>query len=530
MVRSIVTTRDRVMPEQTTEVSDTSNSIEYGIVFYTDGGARPTNPGNIGWGSHGYRYTTEPSKRGTGLQKYHITNKGYIKEADKHLLKDGTKPVTPTKYFNFFGNELEPNTNNAAEVDAMYHSLAYVKQHENDVHKIQVYTDSEYLRRGITEWVDTWERRDWCRHDGTPIPNQHNWKRLKSLKDDLHQSGKDIQVTWVKGHAENFGNEKADKLATLGVLYAMDGQHRKHNDVSDSQGYWKSDANRHPFLAFRSLFFNSDSRYNIQGKYYLAEAETIGRRLPHAAYAVIKLKTPEKVIETLRNKQSKVAADVPLVVEMHLDKVYHKDVQPILEEHGEVAASPRVKGFDLEFIDREFITNAVNPVGHSLRAIEFFTLLEETLDAYTTVEHNKAYEITDQDPAILQSRRIVFHDITDRFFTREEVMKKKELTTVYKLHKDFSSGSDTMKFVKIDVQLEVNGVPRVVTIPLGIGLDILPRNNMKRLEPLSPKVTLATWRDSELAIRFATIISCADGVGIWANYFANQLFLDADVK
>jgi hypothetical protein len=65
-----------------------------------------------------------------------------------------------------------------------------------------------------------------------------------------------------------------------------------------------------------------------------------------------------------------------------------------------------------------------------------------------------------------------------------------------------------------------------VELPVLFGLDIPPRNNLKKLEEHEPKIYLITWRDSERTLRYAFIIECKTGIGIWSNYFADRIFLN----
>jgi ribonuclease HI len=80
---------------------------------------------------------------------------------------------------------------------------------------IVIYTDSEYVRKGMTEWISGWQRRGWKTADGKPVKNADLWQRLEALR-KLHT----VEWRWVKGHAGDPGNERADALANKGVLVA----------------------------------------------------------------------------------------------------------------------------------------------------------------------------------------------------------------------------------------------------------------------------------------------------------------------
>ncbi len=78
--------------------------------------------------------------------------------------------------------------------------------------KVVLYTDSEYLRRGITEWLLQWKSRSWKTASRKPVKNVDLWKRL-----DKAASTHTIDWHWVKGHSGDKGNERADQLANGAV-------------------------------------------------------------------------------------------------------------------------------------------------------------------------------------------------------------------------------------------------------------------------------------------------------------------------
>ncbi|MFN3915707.1 MAG: ribonuclease HI [Aquabacterium sp.] len=99
-------------------------------------------------------------------------------------------------------------TNNRMELTAVIEGLASLKR----TCQVVIYTDSEYVRKGITEWITNWKRRGWKTADNKPVKNVDLWQRLDSLAAQ-HQ----VTWRWVKGHAGDPGNEKADALANQGA-------------------------------------------------------------------------------------------------------------------------------------------------------------------------------------------------------------------------------------------------------------------------------------------------------------------------
>lgn len=108
------------------------------------------------------------------------------------------------------GGELD-TTNNRMEMTAVIEALKALKR----PCKIMLHIDSQYVQKGITEWMDGWLRRDWKTADKKPVKNVDLWQELNQLV-ALH----DITWKWVKGHAGDPGNERADALANEGVIMA----------------------------------------------------------------------------------------------------------------------------------------------------------------------------------------------------------------------------------------------------------------------------------------------------------------------
>ena len=78
--------------------------------------------------------------------------------------------------------------------------------------KVRLHTDSQYVQKGITEWISGWKARGWRTAAKDPVKNVDLWKRLDEVVRTHH-----IDWVWVKGHAGHDGNERADALANKGV-------------------------------------------------------------------------------------------------------------------------------------------------------------------------------------------------------------------------------------------------------------------------------------------------------------------------
>lgn len=136
------------------------------VIIYTDGGCDP-NPGVGGWGA---------------VLMYN------------HHRKE------------LSGGAMQ-STNNRMELTAAIEALASLKRPCT----VELHTDSEYVQKGITQWLPAWKRNDW-RRKGGPIKNLDLWKRL-----DEEAARHDIKWAWVRGHAGVEENERCDELAAMEI-------------------------------------------------------------------------------------------------------------------------------------------------------------------------------------------------------------------------------------------------------------------------------------------------------------------------
>lgn len=137
------------------------------VQIYTDGACKG-NPGVGGWGA-------------------------YLHYADQEQELFGGEPTT---------------TNNRMELLAAIRALEALKRPCT----VHLHTDSQYVQKGISEWLPGWKARNWRTANKKPVKNDDLWKQL----DQLTQQH-DIKWFWVRGHSGNAGNERADQLANRGV-------------------------------------------------------------------------------------------------------------------------------------------------------------------------------------------------------------------------------------------------------------------------------------------------------------------------
>lgn len=106
-----------------------------------------------------------------------------------------------------FGGETN-TTNNRMELLAVIRALEAMPEKST----LRVFTDSQYVQKGITEWLDNWRRRGWKTAARKPVKNADLWQTLSALADQ-----RNVDWQWVRGHNGHAGNERADQLANRGV-------------------------------------------------------------------------------------------------------------------------------------------------------------------------------------------------------------------------------------------------------------------------------------------------------------------------
>jgi ribonuclease HI len=104
-------------------------------------------------------------------------------------------------------------TNNRMELQAVIAALEALSPEEAKREKIVVYTDSQYVQKGITLWLPEWKKRGWKTSDKKPVKNKDLWQRLEALAGLFP-----VSWVWVKGHSGNKYNERCDELTGIAIV------------------------------------------------------------------------------------------------------------------------------------------------------------------------------------------------------------------------------------------------------------------------------------------------------------------------
>jgi ribonuclease HI len=126
-------------------------------------------------------------------------------------------------------------TNNRMELRAAIEALEALKR----PCAVELYTDSQYLRDGITQWIHTWQRNGWRTGDKKPVKNQDLWRRLL-VAVERHQPAGGVEWCWLKGHAGDPRNERVDQLANLAALQVTDADPVDESQTATNLGLFNS--------------------------------------------------------------------------------------------------------------------------------------------------------------------------------------------------------------------------------------------------------------------------------------------------
>lgn len=492
-------------------------------VLYTDGGCMPPR-GPGGWGIHGYTFTLEAPKQGSGCPKANPEAGGYEMKAA------GKPSITVVEYVDFFGTLPDGSTNNIAELMAAIEAFTFVRNH--GLKAVTMHLDSQYVLKGMTEWHKGWESRGWMRPDGNEVPNRKLWEQLLALKREVEDAGVKTRYNWVKGHSGNLGNVLADSLATRAVSASMNNVVLNVRDLTPAKGYWNRDNDRNRLIYQAGWLFNthiSTENASKDGRtiYYTCDLqekiEYHGKPIANSCYSVMFLKHTDPVMELVRTYQNQVdRSTANSLMFGKLKHILHKDVYADILEYGDTFMTRgNQRRLDISLVGGVYqirqdddknskstntarhlpLTEELNPPRMAFRALEVLGTLESILEA--TLERKEG---------------MVYTDITDLLYVStpgKSASKTKLLPEV----------SSSMKSFEAMVGFDTDTHRGQAKLCLTLGQDIAVRNTLSAIAELSPKITIVTWKESGQAFRFATVVETVDDAAIYSSPYSNLVLL-----
>lgn len=511
-----------------------------GFVLYTDGGCRGPMQ-YTGSGIHGYVWDSSLAYRGVGMNTHVTTPTGYYpKQEAPEVFSQALKAkpelstigsaefmkrfalhrVTPIKFYDGLKTIGVNSTNNVAEMEGIIAALQEVLDYSKTKGKISVLTiraDSKYALMVVVENMHSWAANNFTTSAGEPVKNIPQVLQILELFKKFEEEGIVIVREHVRAHTGEPGNESADYLSTVALFQSYNypqGQFEL-NQYSETDSYWKSASEqRHPMLSHRFSYFDNLGVRRETGTYYIGnqgrEVELLGKRESDGAYGVVRLNTPDSVIEDIVAVQSTIPSQVETLVMMDVDVVYGSNHR-YLSRFGKLCVR-RANEFrnDLITANKTLVTREYTPALLAHRVYDNVFRLEEILNGYLN-----------------GTMKLASADVTDTFYEVEVSSKKDIVTkenvsvTTTKIRSDLPVG---MPFIDVPAKFtsEVEGEEDFTEVlRLSMGIDLPDRNALRGLAEKNPKVTVVTWRIGVGFHNYAVVIECDDAKGIWAGMCSN---------
>lgn len=552
----------------------------FGAVIYTDGGAQ-INPGPAGSGVHGYIYEYIHPTKGTGNPKQTLTQLGYLTNEEFVLRctgKNGKKKdlqkeikvipenvtkefideafrsdypfeVTPIEYINAVQGFKDPTTNSRAELAASVLGIKAILREIRtnpalkELMTIEVISDSEYVVKGFTERADIWRKNNYRKSDGKEIAHVDLWKELLALDENAKALNCAIRFTWIKGHADFYGNEAADHLATMGINFSKSSCMQLGNDdhrieVLPAQGYWKKDFEKPDFFYNTYVIFNCAWNNNTNdffccsasfpGKEIGTKMRFLGSTQSDAGFCIIHydeqghLDDSEingiTMIKQIMNKQSVLLEKMPVIATIQTDVVFSNEFQNdyrLLGEEG-LMVSDDIK-HDLLTANRPEkrlnVTNVIIPPYISFRVEDIKERLEMIRNKIESNDVNtmKITDITD-----------IFYDETIKRKSNEEI-KTRVLKDKFKVGYSREEVKVSFKTLAKEYQLTHTSIPEEdqTKVVLKLGQDLPDRNTLKRLESIIDKIQVVTIAQAPYVFVYGIYITTKKGWILSCGYYSN---------
>ena len=524
------------------------------LVAYTDGGARGQAQ-YAGVGLHGYFYdpakVAEKPLSKDSPKRDQPTTFGYTDDNNFKVMASDlqAKVVTPKVVFDGVEVLGSGKSNNVAELKGAIWALQVAKAAQSP--SLLVLADSEYVVKGVNEYYQRWKEAGWTRATGQPIANVELWKALDDEIVSYRQADYKPTLTfqWTPAHVGNFGNERADTLATRGVFKSKEGDALEKGSIEELAlckrdlnyrpvaGYYNPKVNHNRLLAGQAFYFFSNAHEARRAKdgraiYYMGcqgnDGTLHGKPVSDATYIVSYLKEADPIVDHLIDKVEKQDLG-------EHGRTYRGELSTILS--SKLYAELTVMGWSDYiyrheksrdyYIDNTLLVTERNPPFLAWRDEESLSLVRCILDTFLAqrqAEEESKLEV--KIPGLVRYNRlghrevqssgfnIVVTELSEHFFEAEEGKKKNT-------HKLTDFMDQTAKSVVVPLNFDTTGEVRSANVPLTVGIDIARRNTLGSLLAQNPRVFGVTWRASDVGFYYATVVQTDDDVAIWCAVHSN---------
>lgn len=476
-----------------------TNQLPHTLVISGDGSASP-NPGFYGAGIHGYGFLDEKlgKKDGNKPNKYVMTNIGYLEVELLPKYQGQYETIIPEFFIDGYFAYEGISTNNVGELNAFIETvnkLLELKLNTEDgynITKLIFQTDSMYLINvaNAVERDDRWKSEDKI--------NKDYWGKIELAILGMKNIEINFEIQKVKGHSTNVGNNVADRMALLGRVESSRLNSDKVFKISPAKNYWTKVPDRHPFLAFKQLFFTNTARQeNSETLYammkYRKKDDDLGKKSHEACFGLVLLQESEPLIENAINVYQKHMKSLSLLSSLDLGNLYDNSSIRYIDLFGNKPFMFNKNINTLNILEEKDVVFEVKPAGLATQA------MERVLGLYMVIKEYRNNV----------NSRFKFEDVTELFY------------------KPDVKGNNTIQIPNgiNDIVIKTTFEEHELVIPVTLGRDTLERNTFKKMEKDDVKVTLVLEKITPTFLSYYLILDMKStgDISIWHNFYSNNI-------
>lgn len=525
------------------------DKIEYKYgVFYTDGGFRDRKPlAGAGHGIHGYLFNELPSIRFAKVPVL-LTPHGYEPKMSGAELKD-EKYDPEYKQWDLTITAKEGGvvkdgadikildcwacmgivTAQRGELESFIH---LVESDAFECEYLTVHSDSNYLVMGVKRDLPNWKKNNWCKRDNTPIANQDLWIKIDAI---LEERGDKIDLRKIKAHDGHYGNEAADRNATMGVAGSCNAQEFTDwimTDVHDAD-YWEPEKPLPIMLQQKWNYTMSETPRmatsvdsEVFNHYFMGDhnkskddIELLGKHFSDAGFSLVLHKERADVLDTLvkfhvdnmwNHSCNMYKSELMMMVNC-ANLIKPKNTWEVQRGRPECLFVSGSKNDVSAAKTEDLITKVIRPPKLSFRVLDIEEQFKEIIYSYLHMTDRKL----DEQPKF-KPMNIVLNDVTDQFY--ETSVNAKGVEGATKLTGFYDQLAKSLTF---DVKHPYNDKEAKVIFTRGV--DIPSRSIMSKVAQKNPKVFVVTWQFDEIMINYGLLLECDDGIGLWSGYASTRI-------
>lgn len=448
-----------------------SDNPEVHLIAYADGSSI-SNPGYAGYGVTAYTYKKSVRPKNTkhpGHPTVNLTSDGYAKEKNE-------VPIEVLSYYEgIFAIPGDSVSNNTAELAAVIRTLSIASKVEF-IKSVTIYTDSNYIVTAFTESLDTWSTNGWCKTNGKPIVHTDDWQKILMYREHFKLANVTLDIIWVKGHADNFGNTIADLFSNIGsnsAKYYIT-QNLPFNEVIlerwlPHKEFKLTYEERDILLYFRDLYFTSNAVDDTNYCFISTseDIEVIGKRNNTSLFATTIGYVPP-FVNTLKTIYREIPRNVVSTCSVRLSRLSDKELYRLFTT------------IDARLLIKKLYTSY---------GVPYYALATDNSPFMFEVNHSypffinasklfsKTYDIATTE--LPSNINVKTYDLTNKFISEGKLVI-------------------TAKTKYIDLTETIGNDIRFTQIPiLSFGLDVLPYLALKRIESVISKVTLLVVQNED---------------------------------